>query len=216
MNHGNGNEDSTNRLPIPSSNSSGGLQNRRRASTNPAMLNLQRRFGLGGGGGNSNSGNSSNNGIQVNTNVVNEGDAYQYEYNSPSSPNYNNNNNNSTSDQTWNSPSSTNRRRRNSVATTSGNGWEQQQLTYENQYGNTTTTGEQKTNQSTSRPSAPKPTQRTRVSQLPHGWIQYWCPIEQTYYYYHPTTDHSTWEKPASVSSSELPGEAQFRRKRYV
>ena len=57
--------------------------------------------------------------------------------------------------------------------------------------------------------------QRTRVSQLPHGWIQYWCPIEQTYYYYHPTTDHSTWEKPAQVSSSELPGEAMFRRKRF-
>ena len=100
--------------------------------------------------------------------------------------------------------------RRHSVATMGG-GWEQQQFTYETQYGaaaNTTTT-------TTAVQPPPRPMQRTRVSQLPHGWIQYWCPIEQTYYYYHPTTDHSTWEKPAQVSSSELPGEAQFRRKRF-
>ena len=59
------------------------------------------------------------------------------------------------------------------------------------------------------------PSQRTRVSQLPHGWVQYWCPIHKDYYYFHPGTNHSTWQKPAQVSQSELPMEAAFRRKRF-
>ena len=111
------------------------------------------------------------------------------------------------------------RRRHSMLASGTGTQqWQQQQVEYEAQYGSPASQPSQQQQQQQQQQQArspPRPQQRTRVSQLPHGWIQYWCPIEQTYYYYHPTTDHSTWEKPAQVSSSELPGEAVFRRKRF-
>ena len=235
-------------LPIPSS------LMRRRASTNPAMLNLQRRFGLASSSGEEGSSSSSSSTVAtalspsarnstalspIATTADNQ-QYYQYQYSSPnSSPGMMNNNDGNGFGVSsggggggWPLTGGGGHgggghggggvsRRRHSVGAFSTSQWEQQQQQYEHQYGVHTDNyqgrdlNHQATNNTAAVTAVPRPTQRTRVSQLPHGWIQYWCPTEQTYYYYHPTTDHSTWEKPLIISSTELPGEAQFRRKRF-
>ena len=217
------------RLPIPSS--------RRRASTS-ALVNLQRRFGLEESYDTSSTeSSSSNNNVSTSNssalaqaadvdeataraiaaannnyysyNYSDSGNAVQAEmYSSPSgriSPN--NFYNNAASAEAPTSPvpyvAGQRRARRHSIAAP-GNAQRQDHLHHQ-----------QRQQNGRRHQPPPMPAQRTRVSQLPHGWIQYWCPVEESYYYYHPGTDHSVWDKPAIVSQSELPGEAQFRRKRF-